>query len=188
MRARKPEEAIEAFLEPLVQAATCLTAWPLLGSGYRPSPAPRLVSFAPRDTPVPLDAASGKRGIALFVGLLYRVREEIGNRGAWHVDLAGYRHDVLDRDGRELLAYRWQPESFGPSFPHVHLSGRLPPIDLGPDVAPAALGDMHLPTGHVTFSAFARLLIEEFGIAPLRADWDSTVRASDERERARGIG
>jgi hypothetical protein len=180
---KTPEEAVEGFLEPLRQAAGCITAQPLLGSGYRPSPHPHSVFFAPRGTPVPLDAASGKRGIELFLSLLYRIRDEPAARRSWQVDLAGYIYRILDRGGREVIAYHWHPESAGPAFPHLHLSGRLPPVDLGPDVAPAAIADMHLPTGHVTLAAFVRLLIAEFGIEPLRADWESVLAASEERER-----
>jgi hypothetical protein len=30
---------------------------------------------------------------------------------------------------------------------------------------------MHLPTGFITLADIVRLLIDEFGVEPLRADW-----------------
>jgi hypothetical protein len=111
--------------------------------------------------------------------------EETAPRRAWRVVVVGYLYHVLDRDEREILAYLWHPEAVGPSFPHLHESGRMPTIDLGPRYAPVSLGDMHLPTGWVTLAALARLLIDEFGVAPRRADWDSVLATSHELERAR---
>jgi hypothetical protein len=131
-----------------------------------------------------LDATGGKRGIELFVRLLYRLVGGASARRAWRVELIGYVYHVLDREGREILAYHWHPEAIGPPFPHLHVTGRLPAIDLGPGFAPVALGDMHLPTARVTIAAIARLLIVEFGVEPQRPDWESVLAASDERERA----
>jgi len=55
----------------------------------------------------------------------------------------------------------------------------LPPIALGPRFDPVDLADMHLPTGVVTWGRVVRLLIEEFGVAPLRTDWDAVLAALD---------
>jgi hypothetical protein len=35
---------------------------------------------------------------------------------------------------------------------------------------------MHFPTGHVSLGSVARLLIEEFGVAPLRPNWQAVLR------------
>ena len=130
---------------------------------------------------MPLDGAAGRRGISLFVSVFYRVHRD-GN-ASWRVDVGGYRYDVLDRDDREILAYHWHPAALGPPFPHVHLTGRLPAIEVGPGLPPVALGDMHLPTGRITFAAVARLLIQEFGVAPRRPEWAAEIEIADRDER-----
>ena len=99
------------------------------------------------------------------------------------VRISGYRYQLFDSQDREILAYHWHPEGISPiAYPHLHLSGRLSPLDLGPRQEPAALGEMHLPTGDVTLADVVRLLITEFGIAPRRADWEAILDA----ERALG--
>jgi len=98
---------------------------------------------------------------------------------SWSVRSTAYFCDLVDRDQREILAYHWHPATDGPSFPQFHLTGRLPAIGVGPGVTPVALGDMHLPTGHVSFASVVRLLIEEFGIAPRRSDWQAILERGD---------
>ena len=88
----------------------------------------------------------------------------------------GYRFHLLDRDDREILAYHWHPEGVSPiTEPHLHLSGRLRPLDAGDRVAPLALGEMHLPTGVVTLAQVVRWLITEFEVRPRRDDWETVL-------------
>lgn len=177
---RTPEAAVEAFLEPLRQAALCLTDRPLLASGYRPSAAPHSVTFAPRGDAVPLRSRSGFRGVDLFVSHRYRIVEAAGaDRGAWKAATAAYTYDILDRSGRELLTYHWHPDDAGPDFPHLHVSGRIGALPIGENQPPIALGTMHLPTGLVSFAAVVRLLIDEFAVAPRRDDWRNLIAASE---------
>jgi hypothetical protein len=164
-------------------AAACVSDRPLLATGYRFGDQPHLVFFAPRDVPVALDSPAGKRGVVLVVRVWYRLASVVGDRPAWRADQTGYAYGLADRDGRELLAYHWHPEALGPPFPHVHLTGRLPAIEIGPGFSPVALGDMHLPTGRIAFAAVARLLISEFGISPLHPDWAMVLDQADRDER-----
>ncbi len=102
---------------------------------------------------------------------------------AFEVRTIGYRYRVLDPLDREVLSYHWHPTGVSPiTYPHLHLSRRLSPLDLGPHQEPAALGEMHLPTGFVTLADVVRLLITEFGVAPRRANWEAILAA----ERALG--
>ena len=84
---------------------------------------------------------------------------------------------MLDAEEREVLAYHWHPVGVSPvTFPHLHLSGRLPALDAGPRQEPLRLGGMHLPTGGmVTLADVVRLLIAECGVAPRRADWERVL-------------
>lgn len=90
-----------------------------------------------------------------------------------------YSYDILDREGRELLAYHWHPRTVGPLFSHLHISSRIGTLPVGRNVRPVALGEMHLPTSHVPFGAVVRLLITEFQIAPRRGDWEATLTAGE---------
>lgn len=88
----------------------------------------------------------------------------------------GYRYQVLDPQGQELLAYHWHPTGVSPvTYPHLHLSSRVRPIEVGQDADPVALGEMHLPTGFVAFADVVRLLIAEFGAQPRQTDWAAIV-------------
>ena len=153
MPARTPEGAVEAFLEPLRQAALCITPQPLLATGYRPATQPHTVAFAPRGQAVPLRSASGPRGIALFVSQRYAVEAVERDHEPWSASSIAYRYDLLDRDGREILTYHWHPDDAGPAFPHLHISGRIGELHVGEGLPPVALGDMHLPTEQIAFAA-----------------------------------
>lgn len=90
-----------------------------------------------------------------------------------------YSYRVLEPDGREIVAYHWHPEGTSPiRHPHLHLTSRLPTIDLGPRFAPVALAEAHLPTGPVRLADVVRLLIDELGVAPRRTDWGAVLAAA----------
>jgi len=96
------------------------------------------------------------------------------------VETTGYLYEINDRDGREILAYHWHPEGVSPiTEPHLHLSGRLRPFDLGDRDTAVRLGGMHLPTGIVTLARMVHLLIAEFGAEPRRADWQAILGRED---------
>ncbi len=84
---------------------------------------------------------------------------------------------MLDREDREILAFHWHPIGLSDvTDPHIHLSSKLNPIDMGRDQDPLPLAGMHIPTGFVTLEDVVRLLITEFGITPRRDDWDALLR------------
>ncbi|MGH2534272.1 MAG: hypothetical protein ACRDJW_18540 [Thermomicrobiales bacterium] len=83
MAAKTPEDAVEVFLDPLRQAALCITHPPFLASGYRPSKTVHVATFAPQGFAVPLDSRCGRNNFALFVSIRYRIVEGTdANRGA----------------------------------------------------------------------------------------------------------
>ena len=88
----------------------------------------------------------------------------------------GYSIQILDAEGREILAYHWHPESVSPiDYPHMHLTSRVSVIDAPGIGRPIALGDTHISTGVVALAHVARMLIEEFDVEPLRADWQAVL-------------
>lgn len=98
------------------------------------------------------------RRVGLIARLEYRVEPAADGGEGFQVQTTNYRYHILDRDGREILAYHWHPEGVSSvTDPHLHLSGRLNPLDTGPRDVPIPLGDMHLPTGIVSLAQVVRL-------------------------------
>lgn len=79
-------------------------------------------------------------------------------------------HDTLQR---ELLVYHWHPGRFflGPDHPHLHVSAALTAQAEAQSSRLIGLDKLHLTTGQVSLAAFVRMLITEFGAAPLRSEW-----------------
>lgn len=128
--------------------------------------------------PVALWADERTRRYTVFFEIAYRLA--ILNGEGVVAEIEAYDYEISDRDGHEILTYHWHPEGVSPvTEPHLHLSGRLRPLDLGPRDAPVALGEMHLPTGVVTLAQVVQLLITEFGVEPRREDWGTVLRAAD---------
>jgi hypothetical protein len=93
-----------------------------------------------------------------------------------------YQYRLLDRDERELLVYHWQPGSayLGPDHPHLHVSASLSAQLSAVDRQSIDLNKLHLPTGRVSLASVVRMLIVEFGVAPLGPDW---IERLDRAER-----
>lgn len=156
--------------------AACLTERPLNASGYRVSSDPHTISFLPLRHLVPLASTKTGRRVQLFVTEDYVVQSLETGRSAFEVLRAGYRHQIHEPDGRELLAFHWHPYSMSNArSPHLHLSSRIPSFELGANANQVNLADMHIPTGVVTLADVVRLLITEFGVEPRRPDWESIL-------------
>lgn len=92
----------------------------------------------------------------------------------------GYTYKILDTIAQEILAFHWPPVGFSSvTHPHLHLSSQLPPVVTGREQQEIALSDMHIPTGFVTLPDIVRLLIDEFGVEPLRDDWRTVLAANE---------
>lgn len=91
--------------------------------------------------------------------------------------MVGYSYHLEDVRERELLAYHWQPGPLflGPDHPHVHVSAALTAQVDAQSRRQIGLDKLHLATGVVPLAAFVRMLITEFGAAPLRHDWRETL-------------
>lgn len=171
---RTPALAVEAFLEPLRRSLSCVTQSIIRVSGYHPTPDP-LVLVLGDGGPVSL---RGEQDTFLTVGQRYRLVEDVGPRGPWKVQTAGYLYAVDDGERREILAYHWHPE--GPSTittPHLHLG---PGAEISRPDLPAA----HLPSGRVSVEEVIRLLIVHLGVAPLRDDWRDIVDEAQAQHEA----
>jgi hypothetical protein len=91
--------------------------------------------------------------------------------------IVSYEYRLIDHDDREILAFHWHPVGLSDVVdPHLHLSSRLNPIEIGRNQESLNLADMHIPTGFVMLEDVVRLLVAEFGIAPRRDDWHDLLR------------
>jgi hypothetical protein len=112
----------------------------------------------------------GGLDLAIDVRLQYHVRE-VGSH-EWTVTTVAYYYTVKRSEGPEIIAYHWHPSQRSPAtFPHLHLQA-------GARVGRPELVDAYLPTGRVMAEDFVRLLIEHFGVRPLRTDWKDALRES----------
>lgn len=130
-------------------------------------------------------------------GLLFRLRHDyivIANesgRDRYQTMTPSYDYQILDLHERELLSYHWHPGGVSPvTHPHFHVTSRVRPFDVDDPTHPTrqphsiSFADMHIPTGPVLIENVVRLLIEEFGVVPLRPDWDEVLRENEALLRA----
>lgn len=135
---------------------------------------PQYVSFAPPSEPVLLRLRSGAR-IAFTFRYDYEIVPTTDGWRRFETLGTGHWYEIGDADGREIMAFHWHPVGASPiGFPHLHLSSRIGAILLAGDRS-INVGEMHIPTGAVTPVDIVRLLIAEFGVEPLRSDWESVV-------------
>ncbi|MGI8642912.1 MAG: hypothetical protein ACR2LS_02210 [Thermomicrobiales bacterium] len=131
---------------------------------------PKSISFVPFKTAVVLRMGSQQRGPGFTVDVTYRVEE--AERQAYEASITAYGYRILEPEGREILTYHRHPESSSPvTTPHLHLSTRMPPVNVATG-SQVALGEMHIPAGVVTLAQVVRLLITEFHVEPRRDDWE----------------
>ncbi|MEZ4562913.1 MAG: hypothetical protein R2853_09260 [Thermomicrobiales bacterium] len=95
-----------------------------------------------------------------------------GGSGAWRHATASYEFR-LDHDERERFVDHWQPgPGFrGPEHPHLHVSAAPQARSNAVTTRAHDLDKRRLATGHVSLAMVVRMVIEEFGIAPLRPAW-----------------
>jgi hypothetical protein len=159
-------DAIADFVRPLQVALSCVTPQVLTQSGRARVDSPRALALSHgRSALLP-----GIGRLALKVTYRYRVDD---CRGTWNVETLGYEYALLDREGREIVAYHWHPMT-GPSTmkaPHLHLG---PAAVVGHKM----LARAHLPTGVVALQDILVLAISELGVKPRRRDWARILRAN----------
>lgn len=122
---------------------------------------------------------SGRSGLYLSVTIILALGEQVANPvdRRWQASPAMYEYRLADHIGRELLVYHWQPgpRFLGPDHPHLHVSAALDAQVDAVTRREIGLDKLHIATGVVSLAVFVRMLITEFGVAPLRHDWRETL-------------
>lgn len=128
-------------------------------------------------------SAGGPSGLFLDVSTIFTVvpavHEDRLRRLMTRTEMYEYR--LLDHDHTELLVYHWQPGAAyaGPDEPHLHVSAALQAKVDAVSQRSIDLDKLHVATGLVSLAAVVRMLITEFGIAPLRSNWRQTLTRTE---------
>ena len=159
---RASYEAIANYITNLQKLVSCVTQSVINAEIYRPAPHSLTINDG---EPVLL---SGPSRLQLALRQ-YFVTVASAQGSTWQIEVSSYFYELLDSDGREILAYHWHPRGNSPvATPHLHL-------EQGAQVGRPEVRDAHLPTGEVSLNAILRVLIDEMGVRPVRSDWDSIL-------------
>lgn len=113
--------------------------------------------------------------LQLSLAIQYEIVDDPDD-GPYRVTTRGYIYGVREsRTGDDVVGYHWHPRgSSHARVPHLHVGSAA----ITPDgvLTPKS----HLPTARVTLESVIRLCIEEFGVEPLRPDWDQVLRDSED--------
>lgn len=87
-----------------------------------------------------------------------------------------YMYHVVTDDMTEVILFHWHPDGRSAQHaPHLHVgSSQLTP-------ASVVSRKTHVPTGRVAVEAVLELLIRDFGVVPLRTDWEASFAESRQR-------
>ena len=161
---RTSYEAVANYITSLQKLVPCVTPSVITAELHQLPPAPH--SFTINDGEPVLLSGPSRLQLALRQ---YFVNVDSAQSSAWQIQVSSYFYELLDSDGREVLAYHWHPRGNSPvPTPHLHL-------EQGAQVGRTEVRDAHLPTGDVSMEAILRVLIEEMGVRPLRPDWESIL-------------
>lgn len=110
----------------------------------------------------------------MSVRQMYEIDRRDGSGASWSVRVASYIYSLALREAGEIVAYHWHPAGVGSiTSPHFHV---------GPAMAGTSLQfgtryahRIHFPTGLIPLSSVVWMAIEEFGVHPVREDWQQIL-------------
>jgi hypothetical protein len=168
---RRVVDAVNAFLEPLKDAASCLGgAHFTLTPGARGDVGETHAWTLNRDTPIELGNGISFRASMQFETLDLGRSE---GHGRFKVRTREYIYAV-NLSGKEVIAAHWHPASSSPYIdPHWHI-GAAALTQNG-----VYLERAHIPSPRVSFEQMIRFMIEQMGVAPHRDDWSERLKRSE---------
>ena len=163
---RSPAGAVNDYLHAIQRQVSCVTNSAVgVSGGYFPSPIPHSLTI---NGGLPVALASPSQ-FMFRMQQSYRIIESELLRGSWMVEIVGCDYAILDSEQTEIMLYHWHPAGNSHiTTPHLH-------IERGAQVGRRELQGAHLPTGHVSLTAFLRLLILDLGVQPSRPDWNAIL-------------
>ena len=159
-----PTSAVNAFIRPLREAASCIG-----GAHFELTPGARgdvgethAWTFLPIEVAKDLSFSASMRFETLDLG-----RSEKRNR--FRVTTREYIYAV-SAQGREIIAAHWHPESSSPvTTPHWHIGAAA----LTPEGV--YLTRAHIPSPRVSFEQMIRFMIEQMEVNPHTQDWSERL-------------
>ena len=177
MPGRSPREALDRGVDGMRAVLSCVTQVRL--STHNVSPlrimAPFSLVLGNFDT-TPL---RGTARIGLSVECVARVVQTKSDESnaAFDFQIVRYTYRLATRDDSELLAFHWTPDAdirAEVTYPHLHIGRILTANQTA--LRPRDLHKAHIPTGIVPLGAIIRMAITEFGVTPLRSNFEEILR------------
>lgn len=169
-------------------ALDCFLVGAAFGSGSAPGLELSLTFYAvgqPEPNLARLSTNDGRGDLLFrFVHFYTVVHAPDARRGPFSISTSFYQYRVLDWAENEIVVYEWVPAGISPvRTPHMHVPMTRSHILKQRTGSPIAyqkthLGKVHFPTGGIVIEDVAELLIREFGVDPLRDDWQDTLKAN----------
>lgn len=161
------------MVERLGAPASCITRAGVVARGYNRD-TETYIGMLQGDI-VSLRRAGERPPIGLVLSHEFLVEQVADRAGGWVDRTVSWSHELVDHVGRSILAYHWHPVGQSKvTWPHVHVYGRTEPEELR---------KAHLPTGDVSLAAVVRMLSDDFGVIPVRADWRAILARHEDLPR-----
>lgn len=174
MPGRTPYDAVEAFLEPIQDALSCIARAKIsLSPGGRHTTSHIHALALNESNPVRLRRGASS-AVLLKLGMRYEVvrTEQMQERGAWRVSTRAYMYELQTESGELVWSYHWHPDSTV-TVPHVHIGH----TQLAEDAV--LLYKAHHPTGRISLESVIRICIAEYGVTPRRDDWEKILEIGE---------
>ncbi len=165
-----PNAAVDAFIDPIRESASCLS-----GSAHL-TLSPKARGQVGETHSWTLNAAEG---VSLIGGHRFKaaMHFETLDQGAsrrderFRVSTRAYLYAITNAAGQELIAAHWHPTGKSHvTFPHWHL-GAAAISEEG-----VFLKRAHIPSPRVSFESMVRQVLDMVpGIEPCRDDWDTVL-------------
>ncbi|MGH2352542.1 MAG: hypothetical protein ACRDJN_13110, partial [Chloroflexota bacterium] len=146
----------------------------LIRSRFDPGIAAYALDLAGRDV-VELRDAGGEPCLALSIQLFCRIVRLPGTPRRWTTHTTKYLYRLEDPADprRRIVACHWHPDVEGITFPHIH-----------PLVASPEAQRLHYTIPHATLKDVLTFAMRDYGVRPIRTDWQAAHRAADETPQA----
>lgn len=180
MAGRTPDDAYRTYVDPIADALRCVTQKRVLRPEQSKLTSNVAYGLSLNDMePVPL---KGEWAVTLTVGQRVRIDavDRDAPRGPFVVRLIQYLYSFAATEGTEILGFHWTPDAIGQNVitvPHLHIGRALTAGQAA--IRPFDFHKAHIPTGHVSVAAIVRLAIAEFGVTPLRPDWERVLERAE---------
>jgi len=163
--------AIDAFLDPLRDAASCFGgAHFTLTPGARGDVGKTHAWTLNSGRPVQLG-----RDLFFTASMQFKTLDlgKPKKRHRFRVTTREYIYEVSAR-GKEVISAHWHPNSSSPyKEPHWHI-GSAALAEFG-----VRLEHAHIPSPRVSFEGMIRFMIEQMGVAPHREDWSERLERTE---------